>query len=521
MRVLQVILISLLWLSACSAYRFLAVFPTPGKSHFIVAESLMKGLISKGHQIDIMSPFPQKKPYPNYTDIAELKMHVVLLNNMTYDHVMQVMRTNIINAIAKSFGNELCKRHLGHPIIQKLVRDPPKDPPYDAMIMEIFGAQCFAAIAYALNIPLIGLSTTSMYPWLNELIAQPENLAFVPNNFLAFRSPMNFWQRTYNVLHTFYAKLYFSYLTKPQVDEVRKYFGPNLPSVWDMKPALVLINSHIVLNGIQPMTPAAVQVGGIHIRDDDTPLSPKLKKWLDDSKEGFIYFTFGSMMMIETFPREILDIFYSSLAKIAPVRVLMKIPKPEKLPPGLPENIYIFPWIPQLKVLKHSNIKAFITHGGLLGTIEAIACGVPMIGIPLFADQFNNVDAYVARNIAVRLDIHKITKKNMDTALSAVLHDPRYKENIRNLSRRFHDEPMNPLDNANYWIEHVIKYGDDILRSPAIDLTSWQLYLVDVAAFLLSCVMIIIIIVILIMRFIMEMINEKSHKSSLSSKKTN
>jgi len=85
---------------------------------------------------------------------------------------------------------------------------------------------------------------------------------------------MNFWQRTYNVLHTFYAKLYFSYLTKPQVDEVRKYFGPNLPSVWEMKPALVLINSHIVLNGIQPMTPAAVQVGGIHIRDDDTPLSP-------------------------------------------------------------------------------------------------------------------------------------------------------------------------------------------------------------------------------------------------------
>jgi len=113
-----------------------------------------------------------------------------------------------------------------------------------------------------------------MYPWLNELVAQPENLAFVPNNCLAFNTPMNFWQRTYNVLHTFYYKIYFYYLTKPQDDIVRKYFGPNLPSVWKMKPALVLINSHIVLNGIQPLTPAVVQVGGIHIRDDDTPLSP-------------------------------------------------------------------------------------------------------------------------------------------------------------------------------------------------------------------------------------------------------
>jgi len=78
-------------------------------------------------------------------------------------------------------------------------------------------------------------------------------------------------------------------------------------------------------------------------------------------------------------------------------------------------------------ILEHPNIKAFITHGGLLGTIEAIACGVPMIGIPLFADQFTNVDAYVARDIIVRLDIHKITVKDMDAALSAILHDLRYK----------------------------------------------------------------------------------------------
>jgi len=81
----------------------------------------------------------------------------------------------------------------------------------------------------------------------------------------------------------------------------------------------------------------------------------ELKKWMDDSKDGFIYFTFGSMVMIETFPRKILDIFYKSLAKIAPVRILMKIPKPEKLPPGLPENIRISSWISQLKILSESH----------------------------------------------------------------------------------------------------------------------------------------------------------------------
>jgi len=81
----------------------------------------------------------------------------------------------------------------------------------------------------------------------------------------------------------------------------------------------------------------------------------ELQKWMDDSKDGFVSFNFGSMVMIETFPRKILDVFYRSLGKIAPIRVLMKIPKPEKLPPGLPKNIYISTWIPQLKILSESH----------------------------------------------------------------------------------------------------------------------------------------------------------------------
>jgi len=133
----QVILVWLLRLSACSAYRFLGVFPLAGRSHYIIAESLMKGLIDKGHQVDVMSPFLQKKPYPNYTDIAEFKTHIVLLNNLSYDYIMDEVYKNPLNVIATSFGNEICERYLGHPAIQKLVRNPPKDPPYDAMIMEV------------------------------------------------------------------------------------------------------------------------------------------------------------------------------------------------------------------------------------------------------------------------------------------------------------------------------------------------------------------------------------------------
>ncbi|RLU24805.1 hypothetical protein DMN91_002895 [Ooceraea biroi] len=361
MRVLPMILVSLLWLLVCSAYRFLGVFPHQGKSKFIMLEGLMKGLADKGHQIDIISPYPQKKTYPNYTDIAKLSVPLSLVNNLTYEFI-QTVSSNIAKSTATVFGNDVCEAHLGNSVIQNLVRDPPKNPPYDAMIMEILSSPCFAAIAQLLNIPLIGVSTTLMYPWLHELIAQPENLAIVPNIYKNVNFPMNLWQRTYNVFSFLYCKLYFNYLTISQDDIVRKYFGPNLPSIRNMNLALVLVNSHIALNGIQPMTPALVQVGGIHIREDDTPLSHELKKWMDDSKDGFVYFTFGSMVLMETFPRKTLDIFYASLGKIAPVRVLMKIPNPKKLPPGLPENIRTFPWLPQLKVLSESHHSYLINY---------------------------------------------------------------------------------------------------------------------------------------------------------------
>jgi len=95
----------------------------------------MKGLISKGHQVDVISPFPQKRPYPNYTDIAELKSPA-LKNNMSYEYMME-MDKNMVSFFAIVGGNEICQAHMGHPVIRKLIRNPPKDPPYDAMIMEV------------------------------------------------------------------------------------------------------------------------------------------------------------------------------------------------------------------------------------------------------------------------------------------------------------------------------------------------------------------------------------------------
>ncbi|XP_067210641.1 UDP-glycosyltransferase UGT5-like [Linepithema humile] len=522
MRILLLIFPWLLCSSICHGYRFLAIFPFNSHSHFMMFEQLVKGLIKKGHQIDVISNFPLKKPYPNYTDIVSFTPPVTLTNSLTYEFLTETLvGISPVFIVAGIAGNDLCK-YLALPKIQELVRNPPKDPPYDAVLMEVFGAQCFAVIPHILNIPVIGVSSTVLYPWLYQIIAQPHNVAFVPNNCITgLTGSMNFLERLYNTVNMAYNNLLFNYLTSGQDEILKEHFGPNIPSVRELerKVALILVNSHIAVNIIQPTTPAVVDVGGLHVVDNDLTLPPALEKWMNESRDGFIYLTFGSMVMIETFPLKFLDILYSSLSKIAPVRVLMKVPRPDKLPPGLPKNIYTSPWMPQIKVLKHPNIKGFITHSGLMGMQEALVCGVPMIGIPLFGDQFINIDMFVGKNIAIKLDFHTMTEKDMDEALNAILWNPIYIETARNLSRKFLDRPMSAIDTANYWIKYIVKYGSDALRSPAMDLYWWQIYLLDIAVFFLLCAIIVIIVIRYFVRLLLQMIND--NRNSSQTKKTN
>jgi glucuronosyltransferase len=67
----------------------------------------------------------------------------------------------------------------------------------------------------------------------------------------------------------------------------------------------------------------------------------------------------------------------------------------------------------------------FVSHGGLLGTIEAVYASVPMVGIPMFGDQPTNIKAIVDGKMGVSVNYRDISKENILKAIRTVLDQPR------------------------------------------------------------------------------------------------
>lgn len=77
----------------------------------------------------------------------------------------------------------------------------------------------------------------------------------------------------------------------------------------------------------------------------------------------------------------------------------------------------------KLKFLGHVNVKAFVTHAGMLSSAEAMHCGVPVISVPIFGDQFANAQSTRENGLGVTLDYLDLDEKTLGNALDEVLQD--------------------------------------------------------------------------------------------------
>ncbi|KAK1366131.1 Glycosyltransferase [Heracleum sosnowskyi] len=58
-------------------------------------------------------------------------------------------------------------------------------------------------------------------------------------------------------------------------------------------------------------------------------------------------------------------------------------------------GLIVTKWAPQVEILSHKSVAAFLSHCGWNSVLESLSCGVPLIGWPFYAEQFYNAKLLV------------------------------------------------------------------------------------------------------------------------------
>ncbi|XP_019165287.1 PREDICTED: scopoletin glucosyltransferase-like [Ipomoea nil] len=119
-------------------------------------------------------------------------------------------------------------------------------------------------------------------------------------------------------------------------------------------------------------------------------------KWLDSKNpHSVVYICFGSVANFA--PSQLHEMAMGIEASgLDFVWVIRNKREEEKwMPEGFEERtkgkgLIIRGWAPQVLILDHEAVGAFVTHCGWNSTLEGISAGVPMVTWPVFAEQFLN-----------------------------------------------------------------------------------------------------------------------------------
>ncbi|VDD90073.1 unnamed protein product [Enterobius vermicularis] len=327
--------------------------------------------------------------------------------------------------------------------------------------------------------------------WANQSPSPPSYLP-VPGTGLT--DELNFWERSYNMAAYLKAIYIHQHVILRRID--KKYYSGEVPEAFyiERNASINFVNTPPIFDFARPYMPRVNFVGGLHCKGAG-PLKGELASFFEQANNdrGVILFSTGFTGHWKRAPKRIIDIFVSAFAERKDVMFVWQYDGPELK--HLSSNVYIKSWLPQQDILGNPKTKAHISHGGLNSVIESMWHGVPVIGFPLTARGYDNLLRVTARNAGIMLFKRNITKEAVLEAIDCI-YKTKYREEALVFRDMVTDVPYSELNHSAFWVEFIERHQEvPHARSGADHLNILQYFLVDVIAFLLSILVLIIITV--------------------------
>lgn len=398
---------------------------------------------------------------------------------------------------------------------------------FDLIISEQFYQESWLTFAHKYKAPIITISTYGGGDTIDHFMGLRTPLSFVTHPYLIYSAKMTFFERCMNILVSLVdsigRKLYYMPLQRNQANKYMGHLNTEndpMPSLEDLEQevSLTLLNTHKVFDSPRPKMPGQIEIGGINLNKKSKPLPNDIKQFLDEAKEGVIYFSWGSVIKSSQAPKELIRNFLAVFKRLQGYRILWKWEDDITLKyDNIPENIMTRKWMPQKEVLEHPNVILFITHGGLFGSSEALYNGVPMLFTPFFGDQHRNAERAARQGYARSLPFSIINATLLNDNIREMLKNDSYSKAAKAKSLIFRDNLNDPMQEAIYWIEYVVRHnGAKFLKSYSVNLNFFQYYSLDVFAFVIA----VIIISSILFFILLDKLCKSKTKNSVDKKKT-
>ena len=491
------------------------IYPLNVRSHAMIASQFGDALTEHNQNVDMLLatnngfrldtdskinlvryPVSANMPFDETKESSSLQLDVCSAEEKsTFEYIFSSM--NAYNTFARNFKSECEELLQNTELLARLKRNQ-----YDLIVLDNFEIVCYPTLAYKLDLPLVVL-TLPVLSWAYRIPTLP---SVQPNPCIFMTDRMTLYERLRNFVPFLAQELYIYFIESTYY--VKKYVSERtvkLPSDILRSASMWFYIYDPIAYYPSPRLPNSVDIGDLVMRDSKE-LPIEYKQLLSRPGQKVVLMSMGTVF--NHMPVSIQTKFCDAFRLLSDnITVIWRSNTIQTC--SLPSNIIIRSWVPQNDLLgSYLGVDLFITHAGGKSYAEAAYHGVAMIAFPVAMDQIGNAAAMQSKGIGIRMNLMSFKPQELTDNIYAILGKANVTVNVARLSKLLHfDRPHNAKQRIAYWIEHLIEYGGDHLRSAGQDMPLYQFFMLDLLVLAIVISFFGVLVVLIIFRHMRKLLS--------------